>query len=942
MRILLISFLVLYHLNVQSSATGRLFMVSGVVIDSNDSSPLTGAAVVLTGTNHFAISGLDGTFQIRNVPAGAYLLEVSYISYETYNQDINLQEDLNLSISLEDVTFGLGAVEISTRRIVNTEASARATERNAMNSINAISAKAIELSPDLTVANVVQRVSGLTVERGSSGDPQYAIVRGMDKRYNYTLVNGIKIPSPDNENRYVPLDIFPADLLDQLVVSKSLTPSMEGDAIGGVVDMKMKSAHSRRIVAANLSLGYSELFFNRDFDYFNYRAVNRTPPMQRLRDGDRVAGTMDYYSSDNFNFSKIRPNPNFNASIALGNRFLNNRLGVMVAGTYQSSHRGTDRTQFRISDTRGARNLPYITAHQERRYSTAQERAGLHAKIDYQINANHSVSLYNLWLHLQKNQSRVVWEDALRAINEPTLENNFRSQINIQRIYNSTLQGNHKLSEKFEADWSLVYSIANQHIPDNSQLITVSNYDTPDRSLRWLIHENQIRIWESNFDRDYAVYYNLGYTPFDGYDGFTIKTGGLYRLKDRDNDFDLYTFKPLPGIQEYIPYETRHEDLTWRITGGSGTATHALNYESYENIFAQYVELAFPWRRFDILGGVRAEHTDQGFSTANNLVEDGSQTYWSILPSFHLKYRINNQSHIRSAYFKSLSRPSFLEIVPYTRPSTEDIYVSGGNPTLRAVTAHNFDLRFELFPNATDQLLIGAFYKNILNPIELAVMTQTDSNFQPHFPSNTTVITPVNFETAVNFGLEIDIIRYFNRFGIRGNYTFTSSEIESIKRTWTKITEDNYHQLTELQQQTIGIGDSTFLNVAQIRPLQGQSRHLANLSFLFKDQINGFDAQLSAVYTGRRIAVVSTGLDTDWWQKDMIQLDFSADKKLSNRLTIFIKINNIINTPFKLVINKPHYPSSRIEDLQPNGAKETLVREEYYGRVYLMGLKFNL
>lgn len=917
-------------------------MVSGVVIDSNDSSPLTGAAVVLTGTNHFAISGLDGTFQIRNVPAGAYLLEVSYISYETYNQDINLQEDLNLSISLEDVTFGLGAVEISTRRIVNTEASARATERNAMNSINAISAKAIELSPDLTVANVVQRVSGLTVERGSSGDPQYAIVRGMDKRYNYTLVNGIKIPSPDNENRYVPLDIFPADLLDQLVVSKSLTPSMEGDAIGGVVDMKMKSAHSRRIVAANLSLGYSELFFNRDFDYFNYRAVNRTPPMQRLRDGDRVAGTMDYYSSDNFNFSKIRPNPNFNASIALGNRFLNNRLGVMVAGTYQSSHRGTDRTQFRISDTRGARNLPYITAHQERRYSTAQERAGLHAKIDYQINANHSVSLYNLWLHLQKNQSRVVWEDALRAINEPTLENNFRSQINIQRIYNSTLQGNHKLSEKFEADWSLVYSIANQHIPDNSQLITVSNYDTPDRSLRWLIHENQIRIWESNFDRDYAVYYNLGYTPFDGYDGFTIKTGGLYRLKDRDNDFDLYTFKPLPGIQEYIPYETRHEDLTWRITGGSGTATHALNYESYENIFAQYVELAFPWRRFDILGGVRAEHTDQGFSTANNLVEDGSQTYWSILPSFHLKYRINNQSHIRSAYFKSLSRPSFLEIVPYTRPSTEDIYVSGGNPTLRAVTAHNFDLRFELFPNATDQLLIGAFYKNILNPIELAVMTQTDSNFQPHFPSNTTVITPVNFETAVNFGLEIDIIRYFNRFGIRGNYTFTSSEIESIKRTWTKITEDNYHQLTELQQQTIGIGDSTFLNVAQIRPLQGQSRHLANLSFLFKDQINGFDAQLSAVYTGRRIAVVSTGLDTDWWQKDMIQLDFSADKKLSNRLTIFIKINNIINTPFKLVINKPHYPSSRIEDLQPNGAKETLVREEYYGRVYLMGLKFNL
>jgi outer membrane receptor for ferrienterochelin and colicin len=57
------------------------------------------------------------------------------------------------------------------------------------------------LSPDITVANVIQRVSGLSIERNASGDPQYAIVRGMDKRYNNTLVNGIKIPSPDNENR---------------------------------------------------------------------------------------------------------------------------------------------------------------------------------------------------------------------------------------------------------------------------------------------------------------------------------------------------------------------------------------------------------------------------------------------------------------------------------------------------------------------------------------------------------------------------------------------------------------------------------------------------------------------------------------------------------------------------------------------------------------------
>lgn len=924
-----------------ANPSGEL-MISGRIYDNETGEPLTGATVVLAGTGYYSVTGLDGSFSIKNISPGDYHMEVSFISYEGWNNNIALEENKIMNIGLNPATFNLGTVEVRSTRVMHTEAGARASERNAMNAINAISARAIELSPDLTVANVVQRVSGLTLERGSGGEAQYAIVRGMDKRYNYTLVNGIKIPSPDNENRYVPLDIFPSELLDRLIVSKSLTPSMEGDAIGGVVDMKMRSAHSRRIFSANISGGYTELFLNRDYDAFDHTAVDRTPPMQRLNSGDVVAGNIDYYSSENFNYSLVKPDPDYNATLAVGDRFFDNRLGVILAGTYQRSFRGTDRTQFRISENRGPDNLPYISAYQERRYSTAQVRTGLHNKIDFKINSDHSISLYNVWLYLQKNQTRVIWEDALRAINEPTLEYNFRSQVNIQQVINSSLQGNHRLSESLEADWSVVYSIATQDIPDNSQLITVSNYDTPGRDLRWLIHENQIRIWEDNFDRDYAAYFNLKYLPFNNNPDFKFSAGGMLRLKDRDNNFDLYTFKPQPGLQEYVPYETNYKDLNWRITGGSGTPTHALNYKSYENIIAQYIEFFFPWRRLEVLGGVRAEYTDQGFSTSNNLVDDGAQTYWSILPSLHIKLYINDSSHLRSSYFRSVSRPGFLEIIPYTRPSTEDIYVRGGNPGLKPVSAHNFDLRYELFPSSTDQFLIGAFYKSILNPIEMAVMTQTDPNYQPHFPSNTTVITPLNFDQAVNYGVEVDVIRYFNRFGIRGNYTFTSSEIESIKRTWTEITGENYHQLTSLQQQNLSVGDSTFMNVTQIRPLQGQSRHLGNLSFLYKDQLRGLDAQLSMVYTGERIAVVSTGFETDWWQKSFVQLDMSVEKRLTNRFNLFIKVNNIIDTPYRLVIQKPHYRSNRIEHMQPSGDRETLVREEYYGRTFLAGLRYTI
>lgn len=130
-----------------------------------------------------------------------------------------------------------------------------------MNVMNVMSAKAIELSPDLTVANALGRISGITLERSASGEGQYAILRGMDKRYNYTLVNGVKIPSPDNKNRFVPLDIFPAEMLDRLEVSKSLTADLEGDGIGGAVNMVMKDAPDRRQVSANFTMGYSAMYF---------------------------------------------------------------------------------------------------------------------------------------------------------------------------------------------------------------------------------------------------------------------------------------------------------------------------------------------------------------------------------------------------------------------------------------------------------------------------------------------------------------------------------------------------------------------------------------------------------------------------------------------------------------------------------------------------------
>ena len=153
---------------------------------------------------------------------------------------------------------------------------ARGIERAAMNVVNVMSAKAIELSPDITVANVIQRMSGVTVERNSSGEGQYAILRGMDKRYNYTLVNGVKIPSPDNKNRFVPLDIFPSEMLDRLEVTKSLTANME----------RRRNRRSRQPDYERCPLGktvYGQSFYRLQLHVFRpgFSSRSTTVPSQR-------------------------------------------------------------------------------------------------------------------------------------------------------------------------------------------------------------------------------------------------------------------------------------------------------------------------------------------------------------------------------------------------------------------------------------------------------------------------------------------------------------------------------------------------------------------------------------------------------------------------------------------------------------------------------------
>ena len=171
---------------------------------------VVGAKVEIEGNNQKTVVKLDGTFILKKIPPGSYTLKISSPNYAKQEEQISVLENQNTKV--EVLLHAKNEKSIETVLIIGNRESDRNIqniEKNSDQLKNIVSSKNIELMPDITVANVLQRVSGVNIDRNNSGKGRYPVIRGMDKRFNSTLVNGIKIPSPDNKNRYVPLDFLP-------------------------------------------------------------------------------------------------------------------------------------------------------------------------------------------------------------------------------------------------------------------------------------------------------------------------------------------------------------------------------------------------------------------------------------------------------------------------------------------------------------------------------------------------------------------------------------------------------------------------------------------------------------------------------------------------------------------------------------------------------------
>lgn len=932
-------------------------IIKGNVSDAKTTQTLIGATVHLANSanTYNTTVKLDGSYIFKNIPSGNYKLSASFVGYKN-SKDYDVVATASgvtvVNIAMVDNSRQLNEVAIKEHANREGDRSARGDEKNANNTINVVSAQSIAISPDVLVSNVLQRVSGISIDRNTTGDAQHVIIRGMDKQYNTTLINGIKIPSPDNKNRYVPLDVFPAGLVERIEVFKTLTPDLEADASGGVVNLVMKTAPDRLRIEGEVGTGYSQLFFNRPFASFNRSTVNSKAPGEIKPGGIATPADFPY---QNLLTKTGNPPPNTNASLTIGNRYLVDKLGVLFSGSYQNLYQGDNSFTVVQTNTVGP---PVGDSHQNqetafqssynRQYSTQLQRIGAIASLDYKFDPNNSINLFGTYLQLNQYRVRQTQDDTYGGYTYQgyrgtfSVDNLTQTRSDLQNIYNVTLNGKHQVSTPFSIDWTVSTSQATHKLPDNAEFDTkygtsptsttsqsTGNPAEPNVSVAdgitngTTLVQNESRVWMHNTDKDLSAYLNIHYNTTIFGRKAEFKAGWMLRHKTRDNFVDAYNLPNtiVNGVPETY---TTIPEAKFRFTGADtvnargSSATDPGVYTFTENVQGGYAMVKYYISdKLDVIAGLRGEHTYQYYFSQLPVTFPGKTatiTYTDYLPSVNLKYKLTDNQALRASYYKSILRPAFADLIPFPDQTADETYGHIGNPYLQHTVINNYDLRYEFFPGVFDEFMLGAFYKKLINPIE-TVLEQASGGASLY-------LTPTNFGNAQNYGVELEAKKFFGNIGASINYTYTNSRITTPKSV---------------------VVDGQVTHVDQTRPLQGQAANIGNASLLYKNQQYGVDAQLSLSYIGERIQAVSNYYGLDTWERPSTFLDFSAQKKIGRHFTVYVKANNLLNTPFELVIkqnNAYNYSGIAKYPHQESATYTTVQYDQFYAR-YNLGVKYN-
>jgi TonB-dependent receptor len=882
--------------------------LSGKILDSKTNEALFGAKVILQGLGKGAVTDGDGNYSLKGLSAGTYILEVRN---ETYNNliltEIKLKENENLvlNIPLDKVILEFGPVTVKAK--VNRESTTEILrlQRNSATVVDGITSETFKKTPDSKASDVLKRISGASVQ-----DNKFVVVRGLSDRYNFALINGAPLPSSESDRKAFSFDVFPSNMLDNLVIIKTATPDLPGEFAGGVIDINTTEPKENDFQSIQIGGSYNLITTFKDFktydgsktDFLGFSSSSRTLP-------SGLPSTEDFNNLSALQkaeYAKSIPNswgtysrfalPNLNLQYSIGKTIKlaeERNFGYVFAYNYQSnmSFNKVTRREFEES-TAGV-----ITKNELK--DSAFTQSVLNSamfNMKFKLNKNNSLQLKTLYS--LSSDDKVNIRNGKRDMDVESVFSEKSTNIwyTQNKLLSSQLLGNHEFKNKMKFKWIAGISDVKREIPFLRRTV----YQQSDTALPFaaVIQNNDIStlgagnmFWSLLNEKIVSAKYDLS-IPLEFLNTKTeLKIGGMHQYRTRSfesRNLGFSKYDPAGNSSFNSQLLLLPEDQIFSnsnlglMTDGQGgfkleEGTNVDDsYQAFSLLNAAYAMFDTKiTEKFRIVGGARLESYHQNFKYiefGSNLQQNIDTTVVDILPSVNLIYSLTNKVNFRLSASKTVSRPEFRELAPFSFYNFLNDNLTSGDPTLKRASINNYDARFEFFPGAGQIFSVSAFYKQFTNPIEMILRTGTSGTPELYYD---------NVGNTKNYGAE---------FEYRMNLGFLNSK-DSISFLKDITLYANASIIRSSVDLSMYAGQAEYTNSA--RPLQGQSPYIINAGIYYSAP-KDVNFSLSYNLVGQRIAIAGSIQEPSVWENGRNVIDFQISKMFKKKLELKLNVKDLL------------------------------------------------